>query len=187
VIDQPALRWALTALFAVTAALFAAAVGGERKAVNALHAVASAAMILMIWPVGMHISPLLYILVFTCAALYFAYLALFGNRLAHPVYHPAMMAAMAAMGLLMAPNMATPAMADTGSHMSHMAMPMASPAAPAMSHTVPWLTATTGTMAAGFGIATLWWFYLLVRGPQRPSADLLMALGMSVAFAAMAA
>lgn len=192
-IDQLALRWALTALFAVTAALFAITAirerraARERAAVNALHAVASAAMILMSWPVGMSISPVLYLLVFTGAALYLAYLGLFGDRLAHPVYHCAMMAAMAVMGLLMAPNTATPAMTG-GAHMSHMAMamPMAGPA-PAMHHAPTWLTATTGALAAGFGIAVLWWFYLLVRGPQRPHADLLMALGMSVAFAAMAA
>ena len=186
VIDQLALRWALTALFVVTAALFAAAARRERTAVNALHAVASAAMILMIWPVGMRISPVLYILVFTGAAMYFAYLALFGSPLTHPVYHVAMMAAMAVMGLLMAPNTGTPAMAGMpgGSHMAH--MPMAAPAGHAISRTPLWLTATTGVLAAGFAIATLWWFYLLVRGPQRPYADLLMALGMSAAFAAMA-
>ena len=183
-ISQLALRWALTALFVVTAALFAAAVRRERPVVNALHALASAAMILMIWPAGMSISPLVYLLVFTGAALYFAYLALFGDRLAHPVYHCAMMAAMAVMGLLMAPNTAMPAMSG-GSHMHMSHLPMAMPT-PAAAPSPLWLTATTIVLAAGFAIAALWWFYLLVRGPQRPYADLLMALGMSAAFAAMA-
>lgn len=183
-IDHLVLRWALTVLFAVTAVLFAAAARRERPAVNALHTVASAAMILMIWPAGMSISPLIYLLVFTGAALYLAYLALFGDRLAHPVYHCAMMAAMAVMGLLMAPNTAMPAMSG-GSHMHMSHLPMAMPAH-ATAHSPLWLTATTTALAAGFGIAALWWFYLLVRGPQRPYADLLMALGMSAAFAAMA-
>ena len=50
-----------------------------------------------------------------------------------------------------------------------------------------WFIATCVVLAVGFGVATLWWFYLLVKGPQRPFADVLMALGMSVSFAAMAA
>ena len=49
-----------------------------------------------------------------------------------------------------------------------------------------WFTAVCVALAVGFCAAALWWFYLLVRGPKRPYADLLMALGMSAAFAVMA-
>ena len=89
-IADSALRWALTAVFAVAALLFAGA--GRRtpgqRGVGVLHAVASVGMIAMLWPAGMQVSPLLYVLVFTAGALYFAYLALFGFELPHPVYGP---------------------------------------------------------------------------------------------------
>jgi hypothetical protein len=198
VIDQPVLRWALTAVFAVAAVLFV--VAGRRASrctdqtgvpftVWTLHALASIVMIAMLWPVGMQVSPLLYVLVFTGCALYFAYLALFGDRLPHPIYHCTMMAAMALMGLLMSPNSATPPMTHAGhqmSHGSHMAMAEAAQPMPHLP-TPTWLTATSITLAVGFAVASVWWFYLLVRGPQRPYADMVMALGMSAAFAAMAA
>ncbi|MUL65341.1 hypothetical protein BOO86_12760 [Mycobacterium sp. CBMA 234] len=187
-IADSALRWALTAVFALAALLFAGAGWRARgqRGVGALHALASVAMIAMLWPVGMRVSPLLYVLVFTAGALYFAYLALFGFELPHPVYHCTMMAAMALMGLLMAPNAGLPvataspetvASGHHGAHVSHGAIAVSTPV---------WLTVVCTVLAAGFCAATLWWFYLLVRGPQRPYADLLMALGMSASFAVMA-
>ncbi|MDR3661071.1 MAG: DUF5134 domain-containing protein [Mycobacterium sp.] len=192
-IDDPALRWALTAVFALSAALFAGVrlrAAQQRRGVWALHALAAVAMVAMLWPVGMRISPLVYVLIFTACALYFAYLAVFESDLPHPVYHCTMMAAMAAMGLLMAPNAAMPvatADAPAGSsaphpaHMNHAAM------AQTMHMQNPqWFVVVCTVLAAGFGAAGLWWFYLLVRGPGRPYADLLMAVGMSTAFAVMA-
>jgi Domain of unknown function (DUF5134) len=184
VIADIALRWALTAVFAVAALLF---VGAGRRApgqrgVGVLHAVASVGMIAMLWPAGMHLSPLVYVLVFTAGALYFAYLALFGLGLPHPVYHCAMMAAMALMSLLMAPNAGLPvataqASGHHSAHLSHGAVAVTPP---------DWFTVVCAVLAVGFCAAALWWFYLLVRGPKRPYADLLMALGMSAAFAVMA-
>lgn len=179
------MRWALTAVFAIAAVLFViAGRRAEGHGVWALHGLASVAMIAMVWPVGMQIPPVLYVLVFTACALYFAYLAMYHGGLPHPVYHVTMMGAMAAMGLLMTPNAATPAasahVAASGHH--HVAQ-----AAGATAQTPGWFTVACVVLAAGFGVATLWWFYLLVKGPQRPFADVLMALGMSVSFAAMAA
>jgi len=184
VIADSALRWALTAVFAVAALLFVGAgrrVPGQRG-VGVLHAVASVGMIVMLWPAGMQVSPLLYVLVFTAGALHFAYLALFGFELPHPVYHCAMMAAMALMGLLMAPNAGVPvataqASGHHSAHLSHGAVSVTPPG---------WFTAVCVVLAIGFCAAALCWFYLLVRGPKRPYADLLMALGMSAAFAVMA-
>ncbi|MCX8561026.1 DUF5134 domain-containing protein [Mycolicibacterium mucogenicum] len=183
-IADSALRWALTAVFAVAALLF---VGAGRRApgqhgVGVLHAVASVGMIAMLWPAGMRVSPLLYVLVFTAGALYFAYLALFGFELPHPVYHCTMMAAMALMGLLMAPNAGVPvataqASGHHSAHLGHGAIAVTPPG---------WFTTVCVVLAAGFCAAALWWFYLLVRGPKRPYADLLMAFGMSAAFAVMA-
>lgn len=183
-IADSALRWALTAVFAVAALLFAGAgrrVPGQRG-VGVLHALASVGMIAMLWPAGMRVSPLLYVLAFTAGALYFAYLALFGFGLPHPVYHCTMMAAMALMGLLMAPNAGVPvataqASGHHSAHLGHGAVAVTPPG---------WFTAVCVVLAIGFCAAALWWFYLLVRGPKRPYADLLMALGMSAAFAVMA-
>lgn len=183
-IDHWALRWALTAVFAVAAVGF---IGTGRTTGRhgawALHALASVAMIAMVWPVGMQIPSVLYLLVFTACALYFAYLALFDSGLAHPVYHCTMMGAMALMGLLMAPNTATPAAGAAPEHHDHMAHMTTTHNASVQNP--GWFIAVCAVLAVGFGGATLWWFYLLVRGPQRPYADLLMALGMSAAFAAM--
>ncbi|BBX87319.1 DUF5134 domain-containing protein [Mycolicibacterium aubagnense] len=183
-IADSALRWALTAVFAVAALLFVGAgrrVPGQRG-VGVLHALASVGMIAMLWPAGMRVSPLLYVLVFTAGALYFAYLALFGFGLPHPVYHCTMMAAMALMSLLMAPNAGVPvataqASGHHSAHLGHGAVAVTPPS---------WFTAVCVVLAIGFCAAVLWWFYLLVRGPKRPYADLLMALGMSAAFAVMA-
>ena len=153
-----------------------------QRGVGVLHAVASVGMIAMLWPAGMQVSPLVYVLVFTAAALYLAYLALFGFELPHPVYHCAMMAAMALMGLLMAPNAGVPvataqASGHHSAHLGHGAIAVTPPS---------WFTAVCVALAIGFCAAALWWFYLLVRGPKRPYADLLMALGMSATFAVMA-
>ena len=183
-IADSALRWVLTAVFAVAALLFVGAGrrAPEQRGVGVLHALASVGMIAMLWPAGMQVSPLLYVLLFTAGALHFAYLALFGFELPHPVYHCAMMAAMALMGLLMAPNAGVPvataqASGHHGAHLSHGAVAVTPPG---------WFTVVCVVLAAGFCVAALWWFYLLVRGPKRPYADLLMALGMSAAFAVMA-
>ncbi|BBZ54744.1 DUF5134 domain-containing protein [Mycolicibacterium phocaicum] len=183
-IADSALRWALTAVFAVAALLFAGngrRVPGQRG-VAVLHALASVGMIAMLWPAGIQVSPLLYVLVFTAGALYFAYLALFGFGLPHPVYHCTMMAAMALMGLLMAPNAGVPvatarASGHHSAHLGHGAIAVTPPG---------WFTVVCIALAVGFCAAALWWFYLLVRGPKRPYADLLMALGMSATFAVMA-
>ncbi|OKH78733.1 hypothetical protein EB75_27000 [Mycobacterium sp. ST-F2] len=183
-IADSALRWALTAVFAVAALLFVGAGRGigQQRGIGALHALASVAMIAMLWPAGMRVSPLVYVLVFTAVALYFAYLALFGFELPHPVYHCAMMAAMALMGLLMGPNAGLPvataqASGHHSAHLGHGAVAVTPPT---------WLVVVCTVLAAAFCLAALWWFYLLVRGPKRPYADLLMALGMSAAFAVMA-
>ncbi|MEZ0053883.1 hypothetical protein ABIA30_004920 [Mycobacterium sp. MAA66] len=186
-IYQSVLRWALTVVFAAAAVLFVGTgYRTGRRSVWTLHALASVAMIAMAWPVGMQISPVLYALVFTACALYFAWLSLYDSGLPHPVYHVTMMAAMAAMGLLMAPNTAIPAAgAQAVGHHSH-ATHAASGTAAHLTNP-GWLTAVCVALAAGFGAATLWWFYLLARGPARPYGDVLMALGMSVSFAAMAA
>ena len=91
-------------------------------------------------------------------------------------------AAMALMGLLMAPNAGAPVATAqaSGHHSAHLAHGAVAVTPPT------WFTVVCAVLAAGFCLAALWWFYLLVRGPKRPYADLLMALGMSAAFAVMA-
>jgi hypothetical protein len=191
VVADLALRWALTGVFLASIALYA------RRAVGAgswqqrfgwwLHVLMAAAMIAMAWPAGMSIPTLLYVLVFTAAALYFVYFAVFGPRLDHTAYHAVMMAAMVAMAVVM-PAAAMPAMSSATAMGSdqHMSMAGMGSGYAGVSWTPPtWVSVTCGLATAGFLGAALWLFILLIRGPQRAYADLVMSLGMGLAFATL--
>src|SRR5208283_2857407 len=142
----------------------------------------AAAMIAMGWPAGMSVPTPVYVLVFTAAALYFVYLGLFGPPVAHALYHSVMMAAMVAMAVVM-PYAAMPAMPSAAAMGSGHDMAMAGAGvsrAFASAASPVWVTVLCGLAAA------LWSLVVLIRGPHRPFANLLMSLGMGVAFAAMA-
>jgi hypothetical protein len=192
VVSDVALRWALTGVFLASIALYA------RQAVGAgsrqqrfgwwLHVLMAAAMIAMAWPAGMSIPTLLYVLVFTAAALYFVYFAVFGPRLDHTAYHAVMMAAMVAMAVVM-PAAAMPTISSAAAMGSdaHMSMAgMASGHAGGAWAPPAWVSVTCGLATAGFLGAALWLFIVLIRGPRRGYADLLMSLGMGLAFATVA-
>ena len=191
-IDGAVLRWALTILFLLCIGLYGRQAFGARawqqRVGWLLHVLMAAAMIAMVWPAGMRVPALLYVLVFTAAALYFVYLALFGPQVDHAFYHAVMMAAMVVMGVAMT-STAMPATSSTpamgaGHHMAMADMG----AAPSSGFGTPptWVTVVSGLAAAGFLVVALWSLAALIRGPQRPYANLLMSLGMGIAFAAMA-
>jgi Domain of unknown function (DUF5134) len=189
--SAPILQWTLTGIFAVCAVLYAAQVRAagawQPRVAWSLHSLMAVAMIAMAWPWGTNVSPLCYVLIFTAAALYFAYLGLFGERVGHTVYHGVMMASMVLMALAMSPS-SMPNTANVGAMGSMPGMDMAGgtdqgagpPSTPA------WVTLTCILAAALFIGAALWSFFVVVRGPQRPYANLLMTTGMGVAFAALA-
>jgi uncharacterized protein DUF5134 len=145
-----------------------------------LHALAAAAMAAMLWPAAMVVSPVLYVLFFTACGLFAGYVGAFYGTLPHWRYHTAMMAAMAAMPVLMTASpvaTAMPMMVHHGQHMTMAAAPNVGSATPG------WLAASSAVLAGFLLLSALWWFYLLIRGAQRPYSHLLMAMGMGTCFA----
>ena len=186
------LRWALSILFVVCIGLYGRQAIGARAWPQrfgwSLHVLMAVAMIAMAWPAAMSVPTLVYVLVFTAGALYFVYFGVFGPRVDHAFYHCVMMAAMVAMAVVM-PSAAMPAMSSAAAIGAGHDMPMAGAgvthAAGSWSSPV-WVSVVCGLAAAGFLGAALGSFVVLIRGPQRPYANLLMTLGMGVTFAAMA-
>ena len=182
-ITGSAWRTALTVVFVAAALIYAVqargAAGWQRKGVWSVHAVAAAVMVAMLWPTGMAVSPLLYLMFFTACGLFVVFVGVFFGSLAHWPYHAAMMAAMAAMPVMMtAPSTATPMpMVSHGQHMAMAAGPVVAAATPG------WLRVSSAALAGLLFVSALWWFYVLIRGPQRPYPDLLMAIGMGACFA----
>ena len=175
---------ALTAVFVAAAMMYAfrvpAAQGWPRKSAWIVHVVAAAVMVIMIWPIGMAISPLFYLLFFTAAALAAVYLGLFLSAVGNWAYHAAMLGAMAVMPAAMTSPAAASTTPAMGGQSHHMDMGSASVAA---GQDPVWLQASAATLAVLLSASALWWLYALVRGPQRPWADVLMAGGMAVCFA----
>ncbi|MBT0567842.1 DUF5134 domain-containing protein [Williamsia sp. CHRR-6] len=196
----PLLQWSSTAIFAVVVVLCARDLltRGDLAARLAagLHVLMAAAMITMTWSWGSHIPVLVYVLVFTAAALYFAFLALYRDRHPHASpYHFLMMASMAVMAVVMyAPGngaLSTAQASGTGG-MSH-SMAGMSMGSGVGGDTPFWAVATSVVGATAYAVAFLVGFYLLVRssgrtpdgGSTRPYAQVLMAAGMAVGFATM--
>lgn len=185
-----ALQWSLTGLFAVCAGLYLAqarAAGAWQSRVAwSMHALMAVAMIAMAWPWGMEISAIGYVLIFTASALYVAYLGLFTACIGHSVYHALMMASMVLMAVATSPSGMpdTANVADVGA-MPGMNMAGSEPAVGTAS-TPAWVTSTCSIAAAFFVGAALWSLVVLIRGPQRPYANLLMTAGMGVTFATLA-
>ncbi|OPX13081.1 DUF5134 domain-containing protein [Mycobacterium sp. AT1] len=184
-----ALRWALTGVFVACAGLYLArvlAAGGRLAQVAwSLHVLMAVAMLAMAWPWGVYVSPLAYVLLFTAGALYFAYLALFAADIGHTVYHGVMMASMVVMALVMS-STSLPAAPAVGAMRAMPGMDMAGGSGPGAPPSTPiWVIVTCGVAVAFFLGAALRSFFVVIRGPQRPLADLLMAAGMGVSFAAL--
>jgi hypothetical protein len=146
----------------------------------ALHALAAAAMAVMLWPTGMAISPLLYLLFFTACGLFVAYAALTYGTVPHWRYHVAMMAAMAVMPMMMTALPAVTTMPTMAHHGSQMTMS----APPVMDSPIPeWLQASSAVLAGLLFLTALWWFYALLHSGHRQYSDLLMSIGMGTCFA----
>jgi hypothetical protein len=188
--SDAALQWTLTIVFAVCVVLYAGQVRAaevwQPRVAWSLHALMALAMIAMSWPWGLGVSPITYVLIFTACALFFAYLGLFTARVGHSVYHAVMMASMVLMALAMSPS----AMPDTANVGAMGAMPGMNTAGGAdvsvgSSSTPAWVISTCSVAAVFFIGVALRSFFVLVRGPQRPYANLLMTAGMGVSFAAL--
>ncbi len=145
-----------------------------------MHGVGAALMIGMVWPIGMAVPDLAYLLLFTAGALYVVFMGLFRSAVAHWPHHALMMAAMAAMLITMAPA-GTAVVGTTMPAHGHAMVMAAAPSAPAV--TPLWLQVSTATLAGLLFLSSAYWLYELIRGPQRPYPDVLMAAGMATYFA----
>lgn len=174
----------LTVVFLAAALSYAVAActasGWERTSSWSVHAVGAVVMAGMMWPIGMTVSPVIYLLLFTAAALFVVFVGLFRGAVAHWPHHALLMAAMAMMLITMAPRDITGTGVAMPEHGHSMAMPMG-PSAPVGAP--PWLRVSAAALAALMFLSTAACVYLVVRGPQRPYADVLMAAGMGVYFA----
>lgn len=184
-----ALRSALTVVFVACAGLYVAQVlaadGWLARAAWSLHVLMAVAMVAVAWPWDSHISPIAYVLIFTAGALYFAYLALFAAGIGNTVYRGVMMTSMVLMVLAM-PSTPLPAAQEVGAMGAVPGMDMAGGGAPRAAPSTPtWVIVACGGAAVFFLGAALRSFFVVIRGPRRPFADLLMAAGMGVSFAAL--
>jgi hypothetical protein len=196
---------ALTALFAVTGLYSLARIVVPRieladRASYALHAAMSAAMIAMAWPWGLAVPPVVHVLVFSAAALYYLQLLVFrpatpagpgdvhhGGRLLLG-YHVGMMTSMVWMGALMSLLGHGP----EGGHAHHgaVAAPASADAAAAVAAPGGWPVALNLGWAVFFAVAAVGLVVRLVRTRDRSRLDagdsvvsLVMAAGMAASFA----
>lgn len=197
---------ALTALFAVTGLYSLARIVVPRialadRASYALHAAMSAAMIAMAWPWGLAVPPVVHVLVFSAAALYYLQLLLFrpatpagpgdvhhGGRLLLG-YHVGMMTSMVWMGALMS----LLGHGSDGGHAHHggaaVGTEPAAASAPAAA-SEGWAVALNLGWVAFFAVAAVGLVVRLARTRDRSALDavdsvvsLVMAAGMAASFA----
>ena len=173
-IDDPALRWTVSALFAAGAAgylyLLAVRPGRWPYPIRHLpHLVMPIAMIAMAWPAGGALPTVGPMLFFLVAAAGFAIAltrpgAAVADRLTDG-YHAAKMLAMVWMYAVMT--------AATGAAPGH------------AHHPAPWTAAVNTLAAAGFA-AALWWLGRYVTARRiAPLSQALMACGAAIMFAVM--
>lgn len=136
-LDDVALSWTLTIVFTITGGYYLCTLlrRGRRTPAattdDGLHVMMSVAMIAMVWPIGLTVPVMVYVTMFTAAALWFAARALFtgspgtigagdpatvsAHHGSRPIawYHAAMMASMVFMAICMNGAMST--MAATAS------------------------------------------------------------------------
>lgn len=213
---DPVLAWALTTCFAATGAVSLAALLRSRawadRGSYLAHLLMSVSMAIMPWPWAMAIPPLLQVLVFTSAALWYAGLAVLlprthagpegldhHGRAGYLVYHAAMMAAMVWMAVLMTLLMGGSTSGDDA-HMSGMDMGGMDASAGGIAglwQQPPWAVAVTIAFVAMFATAAARFVVDLVRAPatspvaaplspvSQTLLNLVMALGMGASLLVM--
>lgn len=215
-IPDPALAWTFTVWFTATGVVSLVALVRSRtwsdRGSYFAHVLMSLSMAIMPWAWSTAAPPLLQILVFTIAALWYVGLAVFrprthagpeaGGHHSGPLllaYHAAMMAAMVWMSALMTMMMGGSTgdgMPDHGG-MSMPGMDMAGGAMTGLWQQPAWVVAITLGFVALFAVATVWFLVDLARTPagSRGAAplsplvqtllNLVMAIGMGSSFLVM--
>lgn len=196
-IANPALAWAFTAWFAVLGLVSLAGIvrsaGWVDRGSYGAHVLMCLAMATMPWSWSTRVPAGVTITVFTLAAAWYAWLALFrphadagpGGGGHHSstlllAYHTVMMAAMVWMSVVMTAMMAAPggmaamsAMPAPGTSTGAAAMPDPAPvpmaATASVWHLAPWQVAVTVAFVAVFAAATAWFAVRLRTGPSHPT------------------
>ena len=203
-IDSVAAQWALTAVFVVVAAFYLDGLARRdvRRAIepavdDGLHVLMAVGMIAMLWPWGMAVPVIVYVVIFTASALWFVSRALFvsspvlvgardtaaaghhGGR-GFAWYHAGMMASMVFMAVAMSVGMSTLPLLSGTSAASGMAMAgmdmgsgdSSATAAPGMAagmQAVPWVGVLSLVLAAGSVMAAVWLVVTGFRDGRRPA------------------
>lgn len=185
-IGEPALRWAVTALFGASVALYAylAVAQHDRwtsRITHLLHLTMSVAMVLMVWRVGLDLPAIGPTLFFLLSCVWFVGMAVWASSASRQrlktCYYAVMMAAMAWMYALMGgavPGVSTHPHSQQGSavmDMPGMRMPShdTSPASAGSS----WVAAANGIGVLVFAVVALYWAYRFVgerKNARVPSA-----------------
>lgn len=196
-IDNPILRWAVTAALAVAVALCGTGLLQHRRRTtdrvgHFLHVLMAAAMIDMAWPLAMNVPPTAGAATFAAFALWYA--AVTGRHLLRRVdglYHVMMMAAMSWMYAVMSPDI-------VGRRGSRMAMAHGTMDGQMSTTSFPdWAIAVNWACTIGFASATAWVLlrYVHLRHgsacTRRTTSagavcQVLMAMSMTVMFAVLA-
>lgn len=196
-IDDLPLRWVITVLFMLSAAMWCFSLRINRRpwiaAVSGgLHLVMAVAMAVMAWPWGAQLPTAGPAAFFLLAGIWFATLAVVSARTlvqrAMCGYHALMMTAMAWMYLVMEGHLR----GQWGTHhhaVHHMSMPSTDMAAIDMlasSGPPGWITVLNGFSTAVFCLATIFWTYRYCTrrpdGALSSSAQATMAAGMALSF-----
>ena len=194
-INDLALRWFVTLLYVISAAVSVVAIAGNRHCTanlisNALHAVMAIAMAVMAWPRGAELPPRAPMIFFLAAAVWFAVMTMrdAGHRVAN-TYHVLMMLAMSWMyaamdGLPLRPqedstSTAMPGMDMAGmtgtdgsaGHAGHAGHASHSAAMPSSAEPADWIGTLNWLCTIGFAAAAVFWFYRLVTHRVQSSGD----------------
>lgn len=194
---SPAVAVILTVLFSVTGAGYLLRAirdsGAIGRTSDILHIIMSAAMLVMPWAWGMtFLPPLLQIVIFSLATLFFIGLLFVGPVAgeatdhhagrASLVYHVVMMGSMIVMAVMMSGMSSGPAMTMPG-------MDMGNGSGMNMGASSAWTGPLSVIFVAIFGAGALWQLVRLIRPPHlhpgaRANAALLlvMSVGMALAF-----
>jgi len=196
-IDNPLLRWVVTALFVASAAEWAFAIATQRRVWTAivrygLHFAMSVAMAMMAWPWGPQLPTKESAVFFLAAAAWFVVGTAFLSertlaKRAEYGYHALMMLAMAWMFAVMDGHLLRGQQAHHAEMMPGMEMPA--------SHGPPaWITAVNWFWFLGLVVATVFWGYRFFaersHGATRrwwldSAGQAMMAAGMAIAFGGM--
>ncbi len=197
-IQDPALRWAVTTVFGLCVVAFVVAMAGSRRrridvVGQALHVLMAAAMAVMAWPGGAKLPTTPPMVFFLGAAAWFLVLALGPAGAGHRVinaYHSVMMAAMAWMYALMNGHLLPGRPAH---HLDSMPGMPDMQAATAREGGPAWLAAVNWAVTIGFALASVAWAARYATRRHRDSTDCadrrsviagqaMMAAGMALMF-----